>query len=322
MVKLISVIIPVYNEERYIARCLDSILSQTYSKEQMEILVVDGGSKDKTRDIVFTYTDKLNIKLLHNDKRLVTYGLNIGIREAVGEYLIRLDAHAEFASNYIEKCVYYLDTTTADNVGGIAETVGFSKIGKMNAEILSSKFGVGNSAFRTEETSGFVDTVPFGAFRREVFEKVGLFDPELPRSEDNDINSRIRESGGKVFLSSEIRFKYFCRETVKDLLIQGLMNGNALFFTLRRNANAMSVRHFVPFLFVASLISLPVLSFFSKLFQLILAIELALYSLLNIYYSLFYGAKKHFFYKLVMYPLFHIAYGIGSLIGIIYIKLY
>ncbi len=322
MKKFISVIIPVYNEEKYISRCLDSVLSQTYEKERMEIIIIDGGSRDRTREIVETYSDKLNIKLLHNEKRIVTYALNIGVENAVGDYIIRLDAHAEFSSDYIEKCVFYLDTTDADNVGGIAETVGLGKVGKMNAEILSSKFGVGNSAFRTESESSYVDTVPFGAFRREVFDRVGLFDPELPRSEDNDMNSRIRESGGKVFMSSDIRFRYFCRDTVKGLLSQGIKNGNALFLTLRKNPKAMSIRHFVPFVFVMSLIIMPILSIFSSFFLWAFAAELSLYTLLNIYFSMFGGAKKHFFYKFVMYPLFHIVYGCGSIVGMVNIKLY
>lgn len=159
---------------------------------------MDGMSTDKTREKIHLYNGKLNIKILDNEKRIVTYALNLAIKNATGTYIIRLDTHAEFAVDYIEKCVNYLDTTDADNVGGVAETVGVGKFGKINSEILSSKFGVGNSQFRTEGASGYVDTVPFGAFRKEVFEKIGLFNPELPRSEDNDINSRIRDAGGKV----------------------------------------------------------------------------------------------------------------------------
>ena len=322
MKKNISVIIPVYNEEKYIECCLDSVVSQTYPKENMEVIVVDGRSTDKTREKVATYFDKLNIKLLDNEKRIVTYALNLAIENATGDYIIRLDAHAKFEADYIEKCVHYLDTTDADNVGGVAETVGLGKIGKINAEILSSKFGVGNSQFRIDGESGYVDTVPFGAFRKEIFERVGLFDPELPRSEDNDMNSRIRAAGGKVFMAADIRFTYFCRDTVGGLLNQGIKNGNALFLTLKKNPKAMSMRHFIPFLFVLSLIVMPILSALHGLFGLLFLAELSLYTLLNVYFSLSHGEKKNFIYKIVLYPLFHIVYGLGSLLGLFGVKLY
>jgi glycosyltransferase involved in cell wall biosynthesis len=320
--KNVSIIIPVYNEEKYIERCLDSVAAQTYPKDKMELVIADGMSTDKTREKIGLYRDKLNIKLVDNEKRIVTYALNLAIENATGDYIIRLDAHAKYQDDYIEKCVYYLDNTDADNVGGVAETVGIGKFGEINAEILSSKFGVGNSHFRTDGESGYVDTVPFGAFRKEVFEKVGLFNPELPRSEDNDMNSRIRAAGGKIFLAADIRFTYFCRDTVGGLLNQGIKNGNALFLTLRKNPKAMSLRHFIPFLFVLSLIVMPVLALIHKLFGLLFLAELSLYTLLNVYFSLFHGEKKNFIYKIVLYPLFHIVYGIGSLLGALNIKLY
>ena len=142
----VSVVMPVYNEEKYIARCLDSLAGQTYPMADAEILLVDGGSTDQTRQIIETYAEKLPVRVLDNPKRLVTYALNIGIEAAQGAYVVRMDAHAEYDSRYIEKCVHYLQTTDADNVGGVAQTVGLGFVGKINADILSSKFGVGNSA--------------------------------------------------------------------------------------------------------------------------------------------------------------------------------
>lgn len=321
---VVSVVMPVYNEERYIEKCVDSLLLQDYPKDKMEWIFVDGCSTDKTVEILESYREKFPnlVKVLNNPHKIVPYAMNIGIVASCGKYIVRLDAHADYATDYISKCIYYLETTDAENVGGVAETVGFGKVGKINSEILSSKFGVGNSQFRTEGKSGYVDTVPFGAFKRQIFEKVGLFDSDLPRSEDNDINSRIRAAGGKVFLASDIRFRYFCRDTVGGLLNQGIKNGNALFLTLKKNTKAMSLRHFVPFLFVLSLIVMPILSFFSQFFILLFALELSAYTLLNVFFSFFYGEKKYFIYKIVLYPLFHIVYGIGSLLGIFNIKLY
>ena len=317
----VSVIMPVYNEEKYIDRCLASLKKQTYPKENVEWLFIDGGSSDNTVEKIEQY-GILNCSILQNEKRLVTYALNIGIKNAIGKFIIRMDAHAEYSENYIEKCVFYLKTTDADNVGGVAITSGEGFVGEANSEILSSKFGVGNSSFRTDSKSGYVDTVPFGAFRREIFDEVGLFNPELPRSEDNDFNSRIRAAGGKVFLSSDIKFTYYCRNTAGGLLEQAIKNGNALFLTLKKNPKAMSLRHYIPFLFVLSLIVMPILSIFFSLALWSFIAECVLYLSIDFYFSLFKGKKKFALYKFTMYPLFHAVYGLGSIIGMLGVKLY
>ena len=321
---LVSVVVPIYQEERYIANCVDSLLSQDYPLVKMEWLFLDGGSTDRTLEILQQY-QKSNvnlIKIINNPDRSAPHAMNIGIHSAKGMYIIRIDAHAIYAPNYISQCVQYLENTDVDNVGGIAETVGVGKIGTANADILSSVFGVGNSAFRTSETSGYVDTVPFGAFRREIFDRIGYFNTKLPRSEDNDMNARIRAAGGKVFLAHDIHFQYLCRDSLPGLMKQGLLNGNALFLTLRENPSAMGIRHFVPFAFVVSLILLPVLSVFSKIVAFTFMAELCVYTLLNIAFSLFFGKSKLFLYKLVAYPLLHISYGIGSLLGLFRCVLY
>ena len=161
----ISVVMPVYNEEKYIENCIDSLLLQDYPQECMEWIFVDGMSTDRTRELIGAYIEKYPklIKLLSNPNKTVPYAMNIGIKEARGKYIIRLDAHADYNKDYISKCVYYLNTTDADNVGGVAETKSKGFVGNAIAKMLSSRFGVGNSEFRTNGESGYVDTVPFGA---------------------------------------------------------------------------------------------------------------------------------------------------------------
>ncbi len=318
----VSVIIPIYNEAAYIERCVNSLVRQTFPGERIEWLFIDGMSSDDTVEKLMAFSSSLNLQILKNKKRLVPYALNIGVQHAHGDYIIRMDAHAEYPENYIEKCVYYLEHTDADNVGGTVLTVGKGFIGEANADILSSKFGVGNSAFRTGCESGYVDTVPFGAFRREIFEKIGLFNPDLPRSEDNDFNSRIRANGGKVYMASDIQTTYYCRDTVKGLLKQAVKNGDALFLTLRKNPSAMRVRHYTPFIFVLSLLAGSLLAAFVPFIRWALAAEGVLYVGLDILFSFMNGKKNHFIYKFFMYPLFHISYGIGSFIGLLNIRLY
>lgn len=321
----VSVIVPLYNEERYIKDFIVSLSKQTYSIDQMEWIFADGRSTDKTVEIInsFVLEGKYPIILLDNDKRKTPYALNMAIQQARGEYIIRLDAHASYSPNYIEKCVYYLDTMDVDNVGGVAETSANGFIGKAISKMLSTPFGVGGSDFRTGNGNRYVDTVPFGAFRKEVFDRVGLFNTKLLRSEDNDMNARIRESGGKIWLAEDIRFRYFCRDTVGGILKMALQNGNALFHTLRENPKAMSLRHFIPFFFLLSLVAMPVISIFVPIFWCFFVAEMGAYFLLDFYFS-FVSIKpmKLGIITVWLYPLFHIVYGIGSLLSVFSVKMY
>ncbi len=204
---IVSVVMPIYNEEKYIGKCIDSLLLQDYPMEKTEWIFVDGCSKDKTLIILDNYKNRYPdlIKIVNNPQRIVPCAMNIGIKASCGKYIIRLDAHADYAPDYISKCVYYLENTDAENVGGVAETKSNGFIGNAIAKMLSSKFGVGNSRFRTNGERGYVDTVPFGAFKREIFFKYGGYDERLVRNEDNEINFRIRKNGGKIYLSNDIR---------------------------------------------------------------------------------------------------------------------
>lgn len=321
---IVSIIMPLYNEEKHIKKCLDSLVAQTYPLDQTEWILVDGNSTDKTVQIIEDYkkSNMYPIILLHNPKRKTPYALNMAIQEAKGKYIIRLDAHSYFYPDYIEKCVHYLINKDADNVGGIAETEANNFIGKSIAKMISTKFGVGGSDFRIGYGNRYVDTVPFGAFKREVFEKVGLFNTKLLRSEDNDMNSRIRQSGGKIWLADDIRFKYYCRDTVKGILKMGIQNGNALFFTLKENPKAMSIRHFIPFLFLLSLIIMPIFMAIHPFFGYAFLLEGLLYVLLDLYFSFCNKDAKYGLITVWLYPLFHIVYGIGSLLGLLGIALY
>ena len=321
---IVSVIIPLYNEEKYIKNCLDSLAAQTYPLDKTEWILVDGNSTDKTVQIIEDYrkSNFYPIILLHNPKRKTPFALNMAIQKAKGKYIIRLDAHSYFYPDYIEKCVHYLINKDVDNVGGIAETEANSFVGKSIAKMLSTKFGVGGSDFRIGCGNRYVDTVPFGAFKREVFEKVGLFNTKLLRSEDNDMNSRIRQSGGKIWLADDIRFKYYCRDTIKGILKMGIQNGNALFFTLKENPQAMSIRHFIPFLFLLSLIIMPIFMVIHPFFGYAFLLEGILYLLLDFYFSFCKKDAKYGLITVWLYPLFHVVYGIGSLLGLLGIELY
>ena len=316
----ISVVMPVYNEEKYIENCIDSLLLQDYPKNRMEWIFVDGMSSDKTRILIDIYIKKYPelIKVLNNPNRTVPYAMNIGIKQAKGKYIIRLDAHADYSKDYISKCVYYLELTDADNVGGIAETKSKGFVGNAIAKMLSSRVGVGNSEFRTNGDSGYVDTVPFGAFRKDVFEKWGGYDERLTRNQDNEMNYRIRKNGGKIYLSSDIKLSYYCRDSIKGISDMAVKNGMWNVITMKLCPGSMGIRHFIPLVFLFSLIFLPISGIFFRPFWWIFVAEMILYIVLDCVFS----AKKadglkEFLLLIILFPIFHITYGFGSLKGLL-----
>ena len=187
---MLTVICPIYNEENRIEECIRSVIAQDWPKEELEVLFVDGMSGDRTREIVKEYSRQYPfIQLLDNPKRIAPSGLNIGIRAAKGEIILRLDAHAKYPNNYFSVLVNKLQETGADNVGGVCRTLPAKDTPECRAiaHAMSSPFGMGNSYFRIgADSEKWVDTVPFGCFRRDVFDKIGLFDEELPQLNKQD----------------------------------------------------------------------------------------------------------------------------------------
>lgn len=316
---IVSVVMPVYNEEKYIEKCIDSLLLQDYPQGKMEWIFVDGCSRDRTVELIQKYQSLYPalIKILNNPNKIVPNAMNIGIAASGGRYIVRLDAHADYAKNYISKCIYYLENTDAENVGGVVETKSKGVMGNAIAKMLSSKFGVGNSQFRINGESGYVDTVPFGAFRREVFSKYGGYDERLVRNQDNEMNFRIRKNGGKIYLSNEIHLSYYCRDSISGISDMARKNGMWNVITMKLCPGSMGLRHFIPFLFVCSILFLGTLGFIHPIFWLLLGTELLLYFSFDVLFSFRQASGvKEFFIMLILFPIFHIAYGFGSMIGI------
>lgn len=315
----ISVIVPVYNEEKYIDECVRSMLSQDYPRDAMEWFFVDGESRDRTVELLEGYRRQYPglINIISNPQRTVPYAMNLGIRAARGEFIIRLDAHAVYANDYFSACVRVLRCTGADNVGGAIETRARTPIGKTIAKMLSSKFGVGNSGFRTGAADGYVDTVPFGAFRREIFDRIGLYDERLTRNQDSEFNYRIIRSGGKIYLSNEIKLAYYCRDSVKGIAKMAFLNGKWNIITAKLCPGSMRLRHFVPCFFVLSLIALPLAGLLFRGFWWLLAAEIGAYLALDVLFSAKLASGISEFFKLCgLFFIFHTAYGAGSIAGI------
>ncbi|HIS95099.1 MAG TPA: glycosyltransferase family 2 protein [Candidatus Ventricola gallistercoris] len=318
----ISVILPVRNEERFITACVASIFAQDYPQEQMEVIFVDGCSEDRTVELLHEM-QKVHpqIVVLHNPNRTVPYAMNIGIEKSRGEVIVRLDAHAEYPPDYIRLSVETLLTRECDNAGGVFETRGRGFMGEAIAEMLKTPLGVGNATYRLTQEDGYVDTVPFGCFRRELFERIGGFDERMTRNQDNELNFRIRKNGGKIYLNHNIRVLYYCRDTMRGIMKMGYMNGKWNVITMTLVPGSMGVRHFVPLAFVLSTIVLLLLTLATRslLFGGLLALEWGAYLLLDVFYAYTIAKEKGWRFlpvEIVLYPAFHFAYGFGSLRGI------
>lgn len=321
-IPVVSIIIPCFNEEKYIAKCLDSVLAQDYLEGILEVLLIDGMSNDKTRSIITEYTNRYPlIKMLDNIKKIIPIALNIGIRASKGNIIIRLDAHVSYPPNYVSKCIRYLNEYKVDNVGGVLITSPSEKSFKADAIAfaLSSPFGVGNSYFRIgADEPKIVDTVPFGCYRREVFEKIGLFNENLLRNEDIEFNLRLKKAGGRVLLVPDIKMFYYARGTYGKLLQNNFQNGFGVVYSIRFVHNAFSWRHLVPGACVIfSLVSL-LLGFINAVFWVILISIFGLYCLTNLYFSFKQGKRwQATLYLIIAFFVLHFSYGLGSLMGIV-----
>jgi len=264
MPPIVSIICPIRNEEKYIKACLQSLVAQSFDHERMEILVVDGMSDDSTREIVQEFQDKYdNIKLVDNPRMIVPSALNLGINNATGKYILRMDGHAKAAPDYIERCVEALESNDAAGVGGPIISVNDSDTGKAIALAMSSPFGVGNSRFRTSDNQEcYVDSVAFPAYKKEIFDEVGLFDEELVRCQDDEFNFRIRHYGGKILLTPKIKSWYYPRSGFKKLWRQYFGYGFWKVRILQKHFWMMQLRHFVPAAFVMTLLGLLIVGLF------------------------------------------------------------
>lgn len=319
----VCIIIPTLNEERFIADCLDSVFRQSYPSDRMDILIVDGGSRDRTRAIVSEIASKYpNVRLIDNPYRIQSVAFNIGVKNSSAPIVIRLDAHAWYDSEYVSLCVrHLLENERYGNVGGRCEIESQRKTvaSEANAVLNRMKFGIGGADFRTGDSAGIVDTVPFGAFRREVLQRVGPMNERLARGEDNEFNARISEAGYFIYFDPAIKCRYYARPTftssVKQMYANGLSIGNLLVNFPR----AVGLRHLIPVLFVLSLVGFSLLSLFFPVIGWLLVVELILYWALNVVSSIYAGRRCGWRVAMVLPVLIfavHCAYGLGTVVGI------
>lgn len=322
---IVSVIVPCYNEEKFIGKCLESILNQDYPKKKLEILVVDGISDDKTREIVKNYNKRYPfIKLLDNSKKFTPSAFNVGIKKSEGNIIILMGAHARYEKNYVSKCVKYLEKYKADNVGGILKTVSSENtiIAKIITLSISHPFGTGDSHFKIgSKKPKLVDTVFGGCYKKEIFDKIGFFNENLIRSQDMEFNLRLKRAGGKILLVPDIISYYYPKSNLKDFFIHNFKDGIWAIYPLKFVKIPLKLRHYIPFLFVSSLLGTGLLGIFIPIFFWLFLLILGSYFLVAIYFSIKLGVKeKDIKFSLLMPMVFacrHVGYGLGSIWGLI-----
>lgn len=325
--KKISIIIPVKDEEKYIADCIDSVLANDYPHEFIEIFIIDGLSKDRTIEIVQSYAEKNTaIKIFVNKDGTVPFALNMGIGKATGEYIIRLDAHASIPKNYFSELIKSNEKYDADNIGTCCITDVINHNPKTNAiiKVLSNKFGVGNSFFRIGITEPRkVDTVPFGCYKKAIFEKAGLFNTHLSRNQDIELNKRIVRSGGKIILIPDVSSTYYARETFSAISKNNYATGkwNVLTVYVTKKLSSLSLRHFIPLLFLLSLI-VPIIGMFCfTALGMISLTSLFLYLILVLKESIkLNDSTTNLFYLIASFIVIHFSYALGSLSGLVRIN--
>ena len=320
----IAVIIPTLNEERFISRCLDSVIAQTFPFEKMDIMVVDGGSKDKTRIIVEDYHQRYNnIRLINNPGRIQSVAFNIGVRNSNAPYIVRLDAHAFYKPFYIQGCIDGLKgDSNRGNVGGQwdIQPQNDSLWAVTNAILNYSKFGIGGATYRVGAKAGNVDTVPFGAFPRKMIEEIGGMREDLPRGEDNEYNSRIKKAGYSIYFDPRIECIYYARPTLKASCKQMFANGESIGHLFYVDRESIGLRHLIPFLFVLYLVVGLVASLIYNPCIYLYFAGVALYIVCDLFASIIAGKKHGLKYVLPIFVMFfcvHISYGAGTIRGLL-----
>jgi glycosyltransferase involved in cell wall biosynthesis len=320
----VSIVIPCRNEVNYIERCIKSVIENDFPEEELEIIVVDGMSKDATREYIRKYTAEFPfVKLLKNHEKHTPIALNLGIAEARGRYIIILSSHSTVARDFIQKNIDNMTKHDVDCVGGVLLTQpgDESDMAHSISLALTSVFGVGNSYFRTGTCRTIaVDTVAFGCYRKEVFYKYCFFNENLLRNQDIEFNKRIIRLGGKILLCPDIVSFYYARTTLTDLIKQYYLNGFWVSYSSKFASLAFSFRHTVPGFFVGILSMEFIVSLIFPPAKYLFFTSILLYLIFDISYSTRIALNKNMrllVSLILIFPSLHLSYGVGLLMGIV-----
>lgn len=313
----ISIVVPVWNEERYITQFLECVLGSTYPRERMELLLVDGRSRDGTRGIIEDYCRKHSwIRLLENPKRTIPPALNIGLKEARGEIIVRMDVHTCYPLDYIAENVRVLLSTGAQNVGGRVVAIGDNYIGSCIALATSHPFGVGDAKWRYSEKEEFVETVYLGTWKTATLRQLGGFDESLEANEDYELNYRLRKAGGRVLIHPAIQSQYYVRPNLGALGRQYVRYGFWKVRALRLHPDSLRWRQVMPPLLLLGLLASAGLGICWPGWGLVLP---GVYVTANVAASLLISARHGWRYLAglpLVFGMIHLGWGAGFVAGL------
>ena len=315
---VVTVIMPIRNEELFIARSLGSVLAQRYPPDRLQILAVDGMSTDGTLSVIERLPEAHRVHILHNPRLIQAAALNVGLQEASGGVIVRVDGHTIISPDYISAALAALETSHADAVGGAMVPVGETSMGKAIAAASTSAFGV-PAAFHHSQSAQFTDTVYLGVWPRHVLTRLGGFNESVHPNEDYELNYRIRRSGGKIYFDPAIRSVYYGRQSLGALSTQYFRYGRSKVRTISAHPASLRARHLAAPLFVACLIIGLPLSIVSLPIRLFWLSGLALYAVLAVIAALRQATRtsmRLFWRILVVFPAMHLAWGSGFWFGL------
>ncbi|MBX2963383.1 MAG: glycosyltransferase family 2 protein [Cyclobacteriaceae bacterium] len=309
---IFSIICPTLNEEKYIENILSVFIQ--FCPKPSELFVVDAGSTDQTRAIVNGWSKRHEgIYLIENPDKYVSHAFNKCYPLARGKYLALLGAHTNYSEVFFSTALTELEANQGDVVGGPLHQIGVGEWGNAIAYCMSTPFGVGGTEFRVSKKRSFVDSVAFAFYKREIFEKVGLFDTRLKRNQDDEMHYRMKAAGYRILMVPEMECDYYVRNSVYSLAKQYYQYGFYKPLVLRKVTEGLRPRHLIPSFFILYLFSLPFAFWLGFNFWFI---PLGLYGLLNIKFSFINKLPlSEKFRSILIYPLLHCSYGLGFIFG-------
>ncbi len=322
----VSVIIPCRNEEKTIHLVLDAIHAQTYPRELQQVVIADGFSEDRTREQIESFKTShpdLDVMVVNNPKRIIPAGLNAAILASSGDLIVRMDAHSIPNPDYVALCVDALERNVAQNVGGVwdLQPGRNSWIARSIAAAAGNPLAVGDARYRFTNKAAYVDTVPYGSYKRELFHQIGLFDETLLANEDYELNTRIIQSGGKIWLDPKIRCVYFARSSLRALSQQYYGYGYWKFQMLKHYPETLRWRQALPPAFILGLFLFLLAGIFWKPALILFAIALGLYLLVLLGVGIHMASKKSDILMIIGIPLaiitMHFSWGAGFIAGAI-----
>lgn len=324
--KTIDIVIPVLNEERYIENCVKSVMAFVCPDDvTFQILIFDGGSTDKTAIILAgLQAEYQNLKIFDNKGRIQSVAMNMAIEMSQADYIMRLDAHSVYPATYLKDCLATSLETDADNVGGYFNTLpGDETFQAQLVQALTTHiFGVGNANFRLQRGGGPSDTVPYGFFKRTIFDKIGKFDERLVRAQDYEVNKRITQTGGRIWMNPEIVIDYYNQRTVWAFLKKQFFKEapyNAFLWYLA--PYSFAPRHAITGVFAAGLVFGPLVIWWLPILSFVFYGAVMLYAILALISSIQQAVSYKKFMMIILLPFcffaYHLIHGLGVMYGLL-----